>query len=238
MALPRRVFKSCIEYFITEYDPWTQNTEVAVIVTAGLIAFLIIAVVINTVWPTSEKRTFTMDSNDSEEDDEKTSDDGHGAKDNPGFQYDEDAGSVVNDWNAAAAAAVTRRTHGGMDWSKTAETHHKTNQDMLDIKRLFYENHNRDQDLDDAHVYDLEYEVGAEASENEDDRIHTWLDDQQNQNPEHDYDSSVIQTSSHHYDLDQHIYETSGFEDQNGSEQSPYIVTHSATIEREDPTYW
>nr|XP_054768545.1 uncharacterized protein LOC129276140 isoform X1 [Lytechinus pictus] len=121
---------TCSDTIQTEYDPWNERAQLAVIVTGGLIFMVIVAQLINFKWPRDQKRTFTIDDLDEDDDDE----DGKPEPvdlDNHGFEQDEDATSSVNDWNAAATAAVIESKGGKprgdvKQWVKETDVHHKT----------------------------------------------------------------------------------------------------------------
>ncbi|XP_041480583.1 uncharacterized protein LOC121428071 isoform X2 [Lytechinus variegatus] len=119
---------TCSDTIQTKYDPWTGRAQLAVIVTGGLIFMVIIAQLINLKWPRDQKRTFTIDDLDDDGDDGKPE---PVDLDNYGFEQDEDATSSVNDWNAAATAAVIESKGGKprgdiKQWVKQADVHHKS----------------------------------------------------------------------------------------------------------------
>lgn len=145
---------TCTDKIQTLYDPWTEEAELAVICTGGLIFMVVVAQIINFKWPRDKKRTFTLpdDENDDEDDDDKGSGKTESIRDldNLGFEQDEDATSSVNDWNAAAAMAAVEtnggKTRGGIkQWVKHSDAQHKQMRLPDNLKDNHDVNHNNSQ---------------------------------------------------------------------------------------------
>ncbi|XP_072175316.1 uncharacterized protein [Diadema setosum] len=103
------LFENCTDPFLTLYDPWTTKSQFAVICTLWLVFALLVARIIEFIWPRAEKRTFSLDALDESDDGQadlaKKDDAGiH----NFGFIRSDEEGSIAEDWNAAAIAALKR----------------------------------------------------------------------------------------------------------------------------------
>ncbi|XP_071500940.1 uncharacterized protein [Diadema antillarum] len=102
------LFENCTD-ILTLYDPWTTKSQFAVVCTLWLVFALLVARIIEFIWPRAEKRTFSLDALDESDDGQadlaKKDDAGiH----NFGFIRSDEEGSIAEDWNAAAIAALKR----------------------------------------------------------------------------------------------------------------------------------